>query len=81
MAATISCSRALLVFSNTLVNPKSQCRLFWNGIAEGRPNSVECEMTAIVEESKGLLPRIALIACGCFSPPTPMHMRLFGECE
>ncbi|EDV94492.1 GH19439 [Drosophila grimshawi] len=24
-----------------------------------------------------MLPRIALIACGSFSPPTPMHMRLF----
>ncbi|KAH8315202.1 hypothetical protein KR074_005526, partial [Drosophila pseudoananassae] len=35
------------------------------------------EMTAIIEESKGLLPRIALIACGCFSPPTPMHLRMF----
>lgn len=26
-----------------------------------------------------MLPRVALIACGCFSPPTPMHMRLFGK--
>ncbi|KAL7729812.1 hypothetical protein ACLKA6_014673 [Drosophila palustris] len=24
-----------------------------------------------------MLPRIAFIACGCFSPPTPMHLRMF----
>ncbi|XP_068156185.1 nicotinamide/nicotinic acid mononucleotide adenylyltransferase 1 isoform X3 [Drosophila tropicalis] len=34
-------------------------------------------MSSFIEETKCLLPRITLIACGCFSPPTPMHMRLF----
>ncbi|EDW24910.1 GL24404 [Drosophila persimilis] len=34
-------------------------------------------MSAFMEETKCLLPRIAFIACGCFSPPTPMHLRLF----
>jgi len=36
-------------------------------------------MSAFIEETKSLLPRIAFIACGCFSPPTPMHLRMFGE--
>ncbi|XP_013115948.1 nicotinamide/nicotinic acid mononucleotide adenylyltransferase 1 isoform X1 [Stomoxys calcitrans] len=35
-------------------------------------------MSAILEEtSNRLLPRIVLIACGSFSPPTPMHLRMF----
>ncbi|XP_017052837.1 nicotinamide/nicotinic acid mononucleotide adenylyltransferase 3 isoform X2 [Drosophila ficusphila] len=34
-------------------------------------------MSAFIEETKSLLPRIAFIACGCFSPPTPMHLRMF----
>ncbi|XP_034659911.1 nicotinamide/nicotinic acid mononucleotide adenylyltransferase 3 isoform X1 [Drosophila subobscura] len=34
-------------------------------------------MSAFMEETKCLLPRIAFIACGCFSPPTPMHLRMF----
>lgn len=37
------------------------------------------KMSAFIEETKSLLPRIAFIACGCFSPPTPMHLRMFGE--
>lgn len=30
-----------------------------------------------------MLPKVILIACGSFSPPTPMHFRMFGEfsCE
>eukprot|EP00099_Drosophila_melanogaster_P023531 NP_651315.2 nicotinamide mononucleotide adenylyltransferase, isoform A [Drosophila melanogaster] len=35
------------------------------------------KMSAFIEETKSLLPRIAFIACGCFSPPTPMHLRMF----
>ncbi|XP_030371612.1 nicotinamide/nicotinic acid mononucleotide adenylyltransferase 3 isoform X2 [Scaptodrosophila lebanonensis] len=34
-------------------------------------------MSAFIEETKCLLPRIAFLACGCFSPPTPMHLRMF----
>ncbi|EDW67764.1 nicotinamide/nicotinic acid mononucleotide adenylyltransferase 3 isoform X1 [Drosophila virilis] len=34
-------------------------------------------MSGFIEEKTCMLPRIALIACGCFSPPTPMHLRLF----
>ncbi|XP_037805660.1 nicotinamide/nicotinic acid mononucleotide adenylyltransferase 3 isoform X4 [Lucilia sericata] len=35
-------------------------------------------MSAFIEEtSNRLLPRIVLIACGSFSPPTPMHFRMF----
>ncbi|EDW16468.1 nicotinamide/nicotinic acid mononucleotide adenylyltransferase 3 isoform X1 [Drosophila mojavensis] len=34
-------------------------------------------MSGFIEEKSFMLPRVALIACGCFSPPTPMHMRLF----
>ncbi|XP_065371760.1 nicotinamide/nicotinic acid mononucleotide adenylyltransferase 3 isoform X1 [Calliphora vicina] len=34
-------------------------------------------MSALIEESNRLLPRIVLIACGSFSPPTPMHFRMF----
>ena len=37
-------------------------------------------MSAFIEEtSNRLLPRIVLIACGSFSPPTPMHFRMFGK--
>lgn len=37
-------------------------------------------MSAFIEETTNrLLPRIVLIACGSFSPPTPMHLRMFGE--
>ncbi|KAH8278927.1 hypothetical protein KR018_011068, partial [Drosophila ironensis] len=39
--------------------------------------SKRINMSALIEETRTQLPRIALIACGCFSPPTPMHMRLF----
>uniref|UniRef100_A0A1A9X1T8 Nicotinamide-nucleotide adenylyltransferase n=1 Tax=Glossina brevipalpis TaxID=37001 RepID=A0A1A9X1T8_9MUSC len=35
-------------------------------------------MSAFIEETTNrLLPRIVLIACGSFSPPTPMHLRMF----
>ncbi|XP_011294756.1 nicotinamide/nicotinic acid mononucleotide adenylyltransferase 3 isoform X2 [Musca domestica] len=35
-------------------------------------------MSILLEEtSNRLLPRIVLIACGSFSPPTPMHLRMF----
>ncbi|XP_017845688.1 nicotinamide/nicotinic acid mononucleotide adenylyltransferase 3 isoform X2 [Drosophila busckii] len=34
-------------------------------------------MSGYIEETTCMLPRIALIACGCFSPPTPMHLRMF----
>ncbi|KAH8382289.1 hypothetical protein KR009_002687 [Drosophila setifemur] len=48
----------------------------WTRIFRGRlkPRTI---MSAFIEETKSLLPRIAFIACGCFSPPTPMHMRMF----
>ncbi|KAH8311754.1 hypothetical protein KR044_007900, partial [Drosophila immigrans] len=39
-----------------------------------------CQMSGYIDEpddSMLSLPRIALIACGCFSPPTPMHLRMF----
>lgn len=36
-------------------------------------------MSDFIEDSSYMLPRIAFIACGSFSPPTPMHLRLFGE--
>ncbi|XP_054747858.1 nicotinamide/nicotinic acid mononucleotide adenylyltransferase 3 isoform X1 [Anastrepha obliqua] len=38
-------------------------------------------MSTLIEDeqmnNQRLLPRIALIACGSFSPPTPMHFRMF----
>ncbi|XP_036344317.1 nicotinamide/nicotinic acid mononucleotide adenylyltransferase 1-like isoform X2 [Rhagoletis pomonella] len=38
-------------------------------------------MSVLIEDeqmnNQRLLPRIALIACGSFSPPTPMHFRMF----
>jgi len=51
------------------------CR--WIGIYKNRKKTRK--MSAFIEETKSLLPRIAFIACGCFSPPTPMHLRMFGE--
>lgn len=50
----------------------------WIRVGKGRQKAQK--MSAFIEETKSLLPRIAFIACGCFSPPTPMHMRMFGEC-
>lgn len=32
-----------------------------------------------MSKQKCLLPRLILIACGSFSPPTSMHLRMFGE--
>ncbi|XP_037732576.1 nicotinamide/nicotinic acid mononucleotide adenylyltransferase 3 isoform X2 [Drosophila subpulchrella] len=49
------------------------CR--WIGFYKNRKKSRK--MSAFIEETKSLLPRIAFIACGCFSPPTPMHLRMF----
>ncbi|KAH8365060.1 hypothetical protein KR200_009803 [Drosophila serrata] len=51
---------------------------FWIGESESKKVSRKAnKMSAFIEETKSLLPRIAFIACGCFSPPTPMHMRMF----
>ncbi|XP_016996720.3 nicotinamide/nicotinic acid mononucleotide adenylyltransferase 3 isoform X1 [Drosophila takahashii] len=47
----------------------------WIGICKTRIKPRK--MSAFIEETKSLLPRIAFIACGCFSPPTPMHLRMF----
>ncbi|XP_034115418.1 nicotinamide/nicotinic acid mononucleotide adenylyltransferase 3 isoform X1 [Drosophila albomicans] len=36
-------------------------------------------MSGYIDEPDSMLslPRVAFIACGCFSPPTPMHLRMF----
>ncbi|XP_052858975.1 nicotinamide/nicotinic acid mononucleotide adenylyltransferase 3 isoform X2 [Drosophila gunungcola] len=56
-------------------NITSECFRLWIGISKTRPKLKK--MSALIEETKSMLPRIALIACGCFSPPTPMHLRMF----
>lgn len=36
---------------------------------------------AIFKSSAFAAQKVALLACGCFNPPTYMHLRMFGKCR